>query len=101
MVEHHQPATNIKTALRGVKLRELSQRYELKHFYDTTCGICHQMMVDNAHALPGELITGTDSHAIMSGALNWCHATGIGETDAGMRSRSESCGSCRRRSGSP
>src|ERR1044071_1715831 len=30
MVEHHQPATNIKTALRGVKLRELAQRYELK-----------------------------------------------------------------------
>ena len=82
MVEHHQPATNIKTALRGVKLRELSQRYELKHFYDTTCGICHQMMVDNAHALPGELIIGTDSHAIMYGALN-CAATGIGETDAG------------------
>ena len=82
MVEHHQPATNIKTALRGVQLRELSQRYELKHFYDTTCGICHQMMVDNAHALPGELIIGTDSHAIMYGALN-CAATGIGETDAG------------------
>ena len=82
MVEHHQPATNIKTALRGVKLRELAQRHELKHFYDTTCGICHQMMVDNAHALPGELIIGTDSHAIMYGALN-CAATGIGETDAG------------------
>ena len=54
----------------------------LENFYDTTCGICHQMMVDKAHALPGHLVVGTDSHSIMYGALN-CASTGIGETDSG------------------
>jgi homoaconitase/3-isopropylmalate dehydratase large subunit len=82
MVEHHQPATNLKVAERGVLLRKLAQRYELENFYDTTCGICHQMMVDKAHALPGHLVVGTDSHSIMYGALN-CASTGIGETDSG------------------
>ncbi len=82
MVEHHQPATNLKVAERGVLLRQLAKKYELEHFYDTTCGICHQMMVDKGHSLPGELVVGTDSHAIMYGALN-CAATGIGETDSG------------------
>ena len=82
MVEHHQPATNLKVAERGVLLRQLAKRYELEHFYDTTCGICHQIMVDKGHSLPGELVVGTDSHAIMYGALN-CASTGIGETDSG------------------
>lgn len=80
MVEHHQPAANLKIAMRGVKLRELADRYRIQNFYDTTCGIAHQMMVDKGHALPGQLVIGCDSHTIMSGALN-CASTGIGETD--------------------
>src|SRR5262245_45762310 len=60
MVEHHQPAVSLRTAMRGVKLRELAARYQIKHFYDTQCGICHQMMVDNDHALPGQVIVGND-----------------------------------------
>jgi len=82
MIEHHQPAVNLKTAMRGVTLRALADRYNITHFYDTTCGICHQMMVDNDHALPGQLIVGNDSHTLMYGALN-CVSTGIGETDMG------------------
>jgi len=80
MVEHHQPANNLKIAQRGVKLRELASRYRIQNFYDTTCGIAHQMMVDKSHALPGQLVVGCDSHTIMLGALN-CASTGIGETD--------------------
>jgi 3-isopropylmalate/(R)-2-methylmalate dehydratase large subunit len=80
MIEHHQPASNLKIALRGVKLRELAARYRIQNFYDTTCGIAHQIMVDKAHALPGQLIVGCDSHTIMSGAVNSA-STGIGETD--------------------
>ena len=82
MIEHNQPAANAKVAGRGVILRELAKRYDIEHFHDTGCGICHQMMVDNAYALPGQLVVGTDSHTIMYGALN-CAATGYGETEAG------------------
>lgn len=80
MVEHHQPPNNLKIALRGKMLRELAERYRLQNFYDTTCGICHQIMADKAHALPGQLVVGCDSHTVMSGALN-CASTGIGETE--------------------
>ena len=82
MLEHNQPATNLRIAQRDVILRGLAERYKLKYFYDTTCGICHQMVVDHAHALPGQLILGCDSHATLYGALN-CAATAVGETDAG------------------
>ncbi|MEI9803422.1 MAG: aconitase/3-isopropylmalate dehydratase large subunit family protein [Pseudolabrys sp.] len=82
MIEHYQPASTLRAGLRGVKLREFAKRYKIKNFHDTTCGVCHQMMVDNAYALPGQLIVGTDSHTTMYGALN-CASTGIGETDAG------------------
>jgi 3-isopropylmalate/(R)-2-methylmalate dehydratase large subunit len=80
MIEHNQPPNNLKIALRGKNLRELAARYRIQNFYDTTCGIGHQIMVDRAHALPGHLIIGCDSHTIMSGALN-CASTGIGETE--------------------
>lgn len=80
MIEHHQPAANLKVAERGVLLRELAKRYQVKNFYDSTCGIAHQMMIDYAHALPGTLVIGCDSHTVMLGAVN-CASTGIGETD--------------------
>jgi 3-isopropylmalate/(R)-2-methylmalate dehydratase large subunit len=82
MIEHQQPPSNLKIALRGQKLRELAERYQIKHFTDTTGGICHQIMVDRAHSLPGQLVVGCDSHCVMYGALN-CASTGIGETDMG------------------
>lgn len=80
MVEHVQPATSVRQAERAKKLRELVPRYRIEHFSDVTCGICHQMMVDRAHALPGQLLVGSDSHSVMWGALN-CASTGIGEMD--------------------
>ena len=60
MIEHTQPPNNLKTALRGKKLRELAERYRIQNFYDMTCGICHQIMVNKAHALPGHLIIGCE-----------------------------------------
>jgi 3-isopropylmalate/(R)-2-methylmalate dehydratase large subunit len=80
MVEHVQPAGSLRQAERAARLRQLVPRYRIKHFYDVTCGICHQMMVDHAHALPGQLLVGSDSHSCMWGALN-CASTGIGEMD--------------------
>jgi 3-isopropylmalate/(R)-2-methylmalate dehydratase large subunit len=80
MIEHHQPAQNLKVAERGVLLRELAARYRIKNFYDATCGIAHQMMIDHRHAWPGQLVIGCDSHTIMLGGVN-CASAGIGETE--------------------
>ena len=80
MIEHHQPAANLKVAERGVLLRALASRYGIKNFYDSTCGIAHQMMVDHGHAWPGQLVIGCDSHTVMLGGLN-CASAGIGEAE--------------------
>jgi len=42
-------------------------------------GICHNIVVEDI-AEPGQLVTGTDSHTCMAGALG-CFAFGVGSTD--------------------
>jgi len=42
-------------------------------------GICHALMAER-HALPGEVVAGTDSHTPHAGALG-CLAFGVGSTD--------------------
>ena len=81
MIEHNQPPTNVNNARANLDARRDAERLGLEHFYDAEMGICHQMMVDNGHARPGELVVGTDSHTCMLGALN-CAATGIGADEA-------------------
>jgi 3-isopropylmalate/(R)-2-methylmalate dehydratase large subunit len=42
-------------------------------------GICHNIVIEDL-AEPGQLVTGTDSHTCMAGALG-CFAFGVGSTD--------------------
>jgi len=49
-------------------------------FYEAGEGSCHQLMVERGHALPGELVIGTDSHTTTYGAIN-CFSTGVGASD--------------------
>jgi 3-isopropylmalate/(R)-2-methylmalate dehydratase large subunit len=48
--------------------------------YDIGEGICHQLMVENAHVKPGDLFLGADSHTPTYGALN-AFGIGVGSTD--------------------
>src|SRR5205085_12609657 len=41
--------------------------------------ICHNKVIEEL-ALPGQVVTGTDSHTCMAGALG-CFALGVGSTD--------------------
>jgi len=69
-VDHWTPAESARTANlhRGVRL--FAQEHGLKHFYDVGEGICHQVFMENGHALPGQLIMGRDSHNTSHGAVN-------------------------------
>jgi 3-isopropylmalate/(R)-2-methylmalate dehydratase large subunit len=69
--------------------REVSQlQDEIRHFarkyacilYDCGEGICHRLLPEGGHVLPGMLVVGADSHTVTYGALN-LFATGVGSTD--------------------
>ena len=46
-------------------------------------GVCHQLIPEKGHVLPGNLVIGSDSHTVTYGALN-AFATGVGSTDMAL-----------------
>jgi 3-isopropylmalate/(R)-2-methylmalate dehydratase large subunit len=80
IIDHRVPPTLVATAESHRAMREFARRLGVKHFYDLFPGICHQVMVEKGHVLPGTLIVGADSHTTTYGALN-AAATGIGATE--------------------
>ena len=55
-IDHRVPANNIKTAEGHKKIREFAREQQIKHFYDVKEGVCHQIMPEFGHVVPGELI---------------------------------------------
>ncbi|MEM2083856.1 MAG: 3-isopropylmalate dehydratase large subunit [Nitrososphaerota archaeon] len=79
--DHLVPANNERAALNQKNIREFVFEQGIKNFYDIgRGGICHQIMVEKGHAIPGELIIGADSHTCTYGAVG-SFATGMGATD--------------------
>ncbi len=83
LIDHHTPApveanAEIHRKVRGFCAEQSIVLYENE-------GICHQLIPEKGHALPGDLIIGSDSHTCTYGALN-AFSTGVGSTDlaAGM-----------------
>lgn len=76
--DHYTPPANLKQADIVKFTREWAASHCVKYY--EFAGPCHQVMVENAHALPGEVIVGTDSHTCMYGALG-CFSTGVGSTE--------------------
>lgn len=79
VIDHNAPSPNLGAAGIGKKMREYALRQGAL-FYDINCGICHQVIPEKGHILPGSLILGADSHTSTYGALG-ALATGVGSTD--------------------
>ena len=77
--DHYVPAVDAASAqiLQGV--RQFVADYGVRHFYDMQ-GICHVILPEHGHLLPGMLIAGGDSHSPMAGAFG-CYMLGFGATD--------------------
>ena len=79
LFDHQVPADSLKAAENHIMLRKFAQEQGILN-YDIFCGVCHQVMPEKGHVLPGSIIVGTDSHTCTYGALG-AFATGVGSTD--------------------
>ncbi|MCX6650141.1 MAG: 3-isopropylmalate dehydratase large subunit [Methanomassiliicoccales archaeon] len=80
LFDHRIPANTTKTAEGHRSVRQFVRQEGLPNFYDLREGICHQVLPEKGHALPGRLIVGTDSHTTTYGAFG-AFSTGIGATE--------------------
>ncbi len=77
--DHQAPADSLDAANNHALLRRFAKEQGIVN-YDVGEGICHQLMPEKGHVLPGELIVGADSHTCTYGALG-TFSTGVGSTD--------------------
>ena len=82
-VDHVAPACNVSTADGQVTIRRFTRDQGIEHFFDVGRGICHQLMIEEGLALPGEIAVGSDSHSTLYGAIG-CFGTGMGATDIAL-----------------
>ncbi len=79
--DHFVPNKDIKSAELVKRLREWSKKHEIKNYYELgNHGVCHAILPEQGHVVPGNIIVGADSHTCTHGALG-AFATGIGSTD--------------------
>jgi 3-isopropylmalate/(R)-2-methylmalate dehydratase large subunit len=81
--DHQVPADSLEAAQSHIIMREFVEKQGIKNFYDVREGVCHQVLPEKGHVIPGEVVVGTDSHTCTHGALG-AFATGIGSTDMAM-----------------
>ena len=79
VIDHNSPAPNLGAAAVQKKMRAFTLE-QGTFIYDINCGICHQIIPEKGHILPGYLVLGADSHTCTYGALG-ALATGVGSTD--------------------
>jgi 3-isopropylmalate/(R)-2-methylmalate dehydratase large subunit len=81
ILDHQVPAESIKAAELHKTMRQFAKEQNL-HIYDVgRGGVCHQVMPEQGHVVPGTVIVGADSHTCTYGAFG-AFATGIGSTEA-------------------
>lgn len=81
--DHQVPADSLDSANNHILMRKFVKSQKIENFYDVNQGVCHQILPELGHVLPGTVIVGADSHTCTHGALG-AFATGIGSTDMAM-----------------
>ncbi len=79
VIDHSAPSPNLGVSTVHKKMRDFASRTN-SILYDVGCGVCHNVIPEQGHILPGDLVMGADSHTCTYGALN-VFATGVGSTD--------------------
>jgi len=81
ILDHQVPAESVKAAELHKMLRKFAKEQDIRLYDVGKGGICHQVMPEKGHVIPGTLMVGADSHTCTYGALG-AFATGIGSTEA-------------------
>ncbi|MBF4510356.1 MAG: 3-isopropylmalate dehydratase large subunit [Aeromicrobium sp.] len=79
VMDHSSPSPIEGVSALHTMMREFGKKTGAK-VYDVGCGVCHQLIPENGHVVPGDLMVGCDSHTCTYGAVN-VFSTGVGSTD--------------------
>lgn len=79
VIDHSAPSPLEGVSALHTQMREFGRATGAK-VYDIGEGVCHQLIPENGHVVPGDLMVGCDSHTCTYGALN-VFSTGVGSTD--------------------
>jgi 3-isopropylmalate/(R)-2-methylmalate dehydratase large subunit len=74
-LDHAVPAPTTQHAANHAEVRRFVEEQGIANFFEVGRGICHQVLSEEAIALPGQLILGADSHTTHYG---WMGAFGAG-----------------------
>lgn len=80
VLDHATPPPNEKFAENHKVIREFVKRQKIRGFYDINRGICHQVLPEEGHIVPGIVAVGSDSHSTSYGAFG-AFGTGIGRSE--------------------
>jgi len=79
--DHFVPNKDIKSASLAKRLRDWVKRNKIENYYEVGChGVCHAILPEQGHVVPGMTIICGDSHTCTHGALG-AFSTGVGSTD--------------------
>jgi 3-isopropylmalate/(R)-2-methylmalate dehydratase large subunit len=79
VIDHSSPSPIEGVSALHTIMREFGKRTGAT-VYDIGCGVCHQLIPEQGHVVPGDLMVGCDSHTCTYGAVN-VFSTGVGSTD--------------------
>lgn len=79
VIDHSAPSPNEGVSSLHKLMRDFAREKGLI-LYDIGDGVCHQLLPERGHVVPGDLVIGADSHTCTYGAIN-AFSTGVGSTD--------------------
>lgn len=80
ILDHATPAPTTEHAENHRIVRDFVQEQGIKYFFDVGRGVCHQVLVEEGLALPGEVVLGSDSHTTHAGVMG-AFGAGIGRSE--------------------
>lgn len=79
VLDHYCPSPSKEVSMLQQGIRDFAKLHGCT-LYDWGAGVCHRLLPEQGHVLPGMLVAGADSHTVTYGALN-AFSTGVGSTD--------------------